>query len=681
MTKATNEMPGAVGNPDFRALFESAPGLYLVLTPDLTIAAVSDAYLFATMTKREDILGRGLFEVFPDNPADPAASGTRNLRASLDRVRQNRAADAMAVQKYDIRRPETEGGEFEERYWSPVNYPVLDSAGRLVSIIHRVEDVTEFVRLNRLGSEQAKLTTELRVHAEKMEAEVYQRAREVAEANRQLQSANSEMSRLSEETRQSEERSRLMVENVKDYAILMLDPEGRVVSWNDGARRIKGYREEEIIGRHFSCFYGPDDAASGKPGDALRAAVSAGRYEDEGWRVRKDGSRFWASVVITALNDETGQLRGFAKITRDITERKRAEEQIGRFFSVSLDLLCIADFEGFFRRLNPAWEKTLGFSVAELVSRPFLEFVHPEDREATLAEAEKLALQEHDTVAFTNRYLCADGSYKTLAWNSRSDHRYRLIYCAARDVTEERRTQEQIRRLNEELQLRLEELDLLNRELEAFSYSVSHDLRAPLRSIDGFSQVLVEDFGEKLGTDGRGTILRIRSATKRMAHLIDDLLKLAKVTRAEVRRESVDLSALARQAAAEALAREPERRVVVTVADGAVVEGDTRLLGVVLENLIGNAFKFTAKVPEARIEFGIGQSDGHPMYFVRDNGAGFDMAYAGKLFGAFQRLHGAAEFAGTGIGLATVQRIIRRHGGRVWAEGMVDHGATFSFTL
>jgi signal transduction histidine kinase len=379
---------------DFRLLFEESPDVLLVLRPDpprYTMVAATRARLEVTRTTREQTIGRALFEVFPDNPDDPEATGTRNLRASLERVLATRAPDTMAVQKYDIRGPD---GRFEERYWTPRNLPVLSPSGEVLLILHRVEDVTELVR----------------------------------------------------------------------------------------------------------------------------AGVSG-----EGLRVRA------------------------IEMERELTRR-------------------------------------------------------------------------------------------------------------------------------------LAELEHANRELDAFSYSVSHDLRAPLRAIEGFSKALGEDCSEALGAQGLDYIQRIGHGVKRMSALIDDLLGLSKVSRSALQPGDVDLSALATTIVAELRQGQPDRQVTADIAPGLMARGDRRLLEVALANLVGNAWKFTSRSEAPRIEVGRHAAD-EPTFFVRDNGAGFDLAYAKRLFSPFQRFHAAGEFEGTGIGLAIVQRVIARHGGRVWADAAVGRGATFFFTL
>ena len=225
------------------------------------------------------------------------------------------------------------------------------------------------------------------------------------------------------------------------------------------------------------------------------------------------------------------------------------------------------------------------------------------------------------------------------------------------------------------------DLEHKNRELESFSYAVSHDLQAPLRRIDSFSRAVLESQGDKLDEPGRRYLERVREASQHMAQLIDDVLYLSRVTRADLREQDVDLSVLATLILSRLQESEPARKVEVKVRPAVVVSGDGQLLRIALENLLENSWKFTSQQPEARIEFGVTQASGEPTYFVRDNGAGFDMTYADRLFGPFQRLHPQNEFAGSGIGLATVQRIIHRHGGQVWAEGLVGQGATFQFTL
>lgn len=253
------------------------------------------------------------------------------------------------------------------------------------------------------------------------------------------------------------------------------------------------------------------------------------------------------------------------------------------------------------------------------------------------------------------------------------------------EIREHRVARDEVAALNQSLERRVAErtaeLETLNKELESFSYSVSHDLRAPLRSIDGFTAILQKNLADQLDEQGKGYMTRVRAATQRMGHLIDDLLSLSRTARSGMVRREIDLSHLAESILHDLQEGAPERIVKTTVASGMVVHADTELMRAVLENLLGNAWKFTAKKADARIDVGVKQEAGDTVYFVQDNGAGFDMKYVEKLFGAFQRLHATTDFEGTGVGLANVQRIIHRHGGKVWCEGEVDRGATFYFTI
>jgi PAS domain S-box-containing protein len=355
---------------------------------------------------------------------------------------------------------------------------------------------------------------------------------------------------------------------------------------------------------------------------------------------------------------------------RTHVELSRQRAILERFFTLSLDLVCIANVDGFFERVSPAFS-VLGHEMSEIQKRPFIEFVHPDDRAATRAEMESLA-RGNRTLHFENRFLCRDGSFRWLAWTAAPEGR--TIYAIARDVTEAKRTQEALARAKDVA-------EAANHELEAFSYSVAHDLRAPLRGIDGFSQALLEDYADELDDEGKKYLSFVRESAQHMAVLIDDLLTLSRVTRSEMRDEMVDLSEIARTSLARLQRNDPQRVVKVTIEADLVDRGDPGLLTALFENLVGNAWKFTAKKDAPHIEFGRTVDHGRDAYFVRDNGAGFDMEFSAKLFGVFQRLHSAAEFEGTGIGLATVQRIVRRHHGRVWADSVVGVGACFYFTL
>jgi PAS domain S-box-containing protein len=336
--------------------------------------------------------------------------------------------------------------------------------------------------------------------------------------------------------------------------------------------------------------------------------------------------------------------------------------------------------------VNERWDQIFGFSPEETVGQSSLAlklFENPVDRQRAVDIIRTQgSLRDFE---LTVRPKSGRQRHISISAEMMEIDNERCLLTMIADITERKQAEAEVRRLNQELEQRVVErtaqLEAANKELEAFAYSVSHDLRAPLRSIDGFSQALLEDYAGNLDAEGQRFLQRVRAASQRMAQLIDDLLALSRITRGEMIYQTINLSAIAGKAVEELRQSDPERQVEFVIAEELAVYGDARLLQVAVENLLGNAWKFTGNHAQARIEVGAMEQDGQTVYFVRDDGAGFDMAYADKLFGAFQRLHGMNEFPGTGIGLATVQRVIHRHGGQIWAEGGVEKGATFYFTI
>jgi PAS domain S-box-containing protein len=625
---------------------------------------------------------------------------------------------------------------------------------------------------------------------------------------------------------ESEAQFHLQVEEVRDYAIFMLDTEGNVQNWNAGAERLKGYRADEIIGAHFSCFYPEEARNAGKPEEELKKAAAEGRIAYEGWRVRKDGSRFWADVTITALSDESGSLRGFSKVTHDITERKKAadalrfsEARYRALFHDNPTMIVTLDTDLTILSANQFCANQLGYTVEELEGQSVLKLFHGDDRAAVaeqlrwclknpnqvnrwqyrkirkngdllwveetaqavhdldgalnllvvcqditerkraeedrerlllqleavlesinngvvisdlegnvlIMNKEILALYEYENISQvcqplskyqdsielfdlegrsvpfeqwpTSRALreerfidwevrvqCKNsgkiwiGSYSGTPVRSKSGELI-LSVITVRDITERKSAEEKIAKLNMSLTERAADLEDANRELEAFNYTVAHDLRKPLTVVNSYCQAIQELCGDQLNEACKDYLREAYNGTWRMNQLIDALLNFSRLAHVEMTRETVDLSAMAHEIALELKMAEPERRVTFLIAEGVSAASDATLLRVGLDNLLGNAWKFTVTRDEGIIEFGTTEVDGKPAYFVRDNGPGFDMAYADKLFVPFQRLPGTEECSGFGIGLATVERIIRRHGGRVWAEGAPGKGACFYFIL
>ncbi len=535
------------------------------------------------------------------------------------------------------------------------------------------------------------------------------------EVNGGLEREIAERKRAEEALRESQEGFRLLLDGAKDYAIYMLDPEGHVISWSEGAARLKGYRSEEILGQHFSCFYLPEDRAAGTPARELQESLAKGRFEAQAQRVRKDSSVFWADVVITPMYDDSGVLRGYSKIARDITERRRAEERLAeqaeklacsrqaleaqtRMLKLVLDSvgegLIAADQEGRFLIWNDCANKLMGRGAADLPSEQWTPHYqvflpdgitpYPPDRLPLVRALHGESVQVELMIEHPERE-----NRVSLEVSARSMKDAQGNLCGGvailRDITQQKANEREIRELNDELEHRVAErtaqLEVANKELEAFSYSVSHDLRAPLRHISGFSRILVEEFGATLDPGAQHYLDRIQSGTQKMGLLVDELLRLARVGRHALNLQTSSLNAMVAEVITILQPETEGRQVEWVIADLPAVECDPILVKQVFQNLLANALKFTRPRAHSVIQVSCREEDGQLVFMVRDNGIGFNMKYVEKLFGVFQRLHSGEEFEGTGIGLVTVQRIVHKHGGRVWAEGEVDKGAAFYFTL
>lgn len=486
-----------------------------------------------------------------------------------------------------------------------------------------------------------------------------------------------------------------IVEN-SDDAILSLNLHGIIKTWNRSAEKVYGYTSEEVIGKNISEFIPPEIL---EQESAIFQRIKSGEnlQNHETYRIRQDGTIVRISLTISPIKNHLGKMVGFSKIARDITSQNIAEEANKRLVKELADIkfaldessiVAITDQTGKINYVNDKFCEISGYTREELLDqdhRIINSGHHPKEfiRQIWTKIANgKVWHGELKNRAKDGSFYWVDTTIVPFLNEKGKPYQYVAI---RNDITKRKRAENIILELNETLERKVTErtleLNALNRELEAFSYSVSHDLRAPLRAIDGFSLALIEDFAEVLDDEGRNYLERVRAATQKMSLLIDDLLSLSRMSRGELRLEKINVSSIVEEICEHLAETQPKDSVELSIEKNVAAFADERMLRIALENLLENAWKFTSKKECAEISFGLAEQNSEKKYFIRDNGAGFDMAYKDKLFGAFQRLHSAQEFEGTGIGLATVQRIINRHNGSIWAESKIGEGTIFYFTL
>ena len=604
---------------------------------------------------------------------------------------------------------------------------------------------------------------------------------------------NTSLKKAEVSLKKNEELFRMLAENVKDNAIYMLDTDGRVANWNTGAEHVKQYKAAEIIGKSFEVFYTQESIENGEPGHNLQMAREYGHYETEGWRVRKDGSQFWANIVFTALKDKTGNLYGYSKITRDVTEQKKALEELellNRQINQSNDSIYTLDRNYKIKSWNRGAQNLYGYNEAEALEKNPNDLLKTAMSEKELKKAiDTIAEQDYWTGELKRQTKSAQAIWVRSSTTTIKDNNDAITaYVAVSyDITSQKQLQEEVNHLanivehsseaiisigpdqrivswnkgaeqlhgyskeeaigstalalglidltdseiekdlqqifeigtwktemnffrkdgssffgaitgnlikNEKgeatffyfivkdisIRKQLEDqLKKTNEELEAFSYSVSHDLRAPLRAIVGFTAILEEDYSNKLDAEAKRITGVIKSNTIKMGKLIDDLLTFSRMVRQDIIKTTVDNNRLVKEIIDNT--GDSYKNIEWVVSSLPCVNADLNTLRQVWINLISNAEKYTAKAIQPKIEIGSFHKDKQTVFFVKDNGVGFDEKYKNKLFGVFQRLHSADEFEGTGIGLAIVDKIISKYGGKVWAEAALNKGASFYFSL
>ncbi|WP_257456894.1 PAS domain S-box protein [Archangium lipolyticum] len=666
---------------DFGELFRLSPNPYMVLDRQLRYVTANDAYLRSTASRLEDIQGRFLFDLFPHDPKDPNNASVQLLRTSLERVLATRAPDVLALIPYRVPMHTEKGIVEAERFWSATHTPLLDANGEVAYILQHTVDVTELQQLKQAANEAERRETSA---SAALEAGVLGRARKLQEANQLLDSERRHLLNLF-----AQAPSFMCFLRGREHVFELANPAyGQLVGQRELVGKPVRQALPEVVGQGFVELL-DQVFTTGEPfiGRGVRVLLQrhAGAPQEEAY----------VDFIYQPIQGANGTVAGIFVQGHDITDQKRMEaalkESEARFRNMADHapvMLWVTDPSGACTYLNKSWYEFTGQTEETGLGFGWLAATHPDD----VKRAEAIFLEANAKQApfqLEYRLRRKDGEYRW-AIDAASPRyspsgEYLGYIGSVIDITESKRAEEEMRRFNQQLERRVQErtaaLLEANKELESFSYSVSHDLRAPLRHIMGFAQLLESRTSESLDATARRHVKTIAEAARQGGKLVDDLLEFSRMGRAELKKAPVSLGDLVAEVRRELAPEAEGRKVQWRVGALPEVQADPALLRLVFKNLLSNALKYSRPREEALIEVEARDGDGELQVTVRDNGVGFEMQYVDKLFGVFQRLHRPEQFEGTGIGLANVRRIIARHGGRTWAEGAVGQGATFHFTL
>ena len=478
--------------------------------------------------------------------------------------------------------------------------------------------------------------------------------------------------------RESEERYRMLLDGIEDYAIFMMDPRGQILSWNAGAELIKGYRADEIIGQNFSCFFPPEDIEQGRPEEVLRLTFAAGRHEEQGMRVRKDGSRFLAALTFTALHDQAGELRGFSEFSHDLTETKESAAKYRALLEAAPDAMVVVNQAGVIVLVNVQAEKQFGYRRDELVGRKVKNII-PEGfaerliADATRSTAEALAQQMGMGIALSGRRKDGTEFPIEIMLSPLESAEGTLVTAAVRNISARKKSEQELAVANQILEER-------NLELKQFAYIASHDLQSPLRGITGFVQLLQQKYQGELDEQAQDWIRRTVLAVARMQALIRDLLSYSRVDARSGPFTRIPFLDIVNDALALLESSIHDSGGQVACGKLPVVMGDRSQLVQLMQNLISNGLNYRSDKPP-HIDISAKRSRKDWVFSVHDNGVGIDPKHHEQIFEIFNRLHNQKGLPGTGIGLAVCRRVVNRHGGKIWVKSEPGHGSTFHFTI